>query len=250
MFKEKIYNNPKVRVYTTEQKIHNAVMRKIRNPQILLRDDYDIKRTLESIVRKIELTEINHEKKKILKEIQNKRYREQHALFHLQQSYIPKIKKSEIRYAYHSRVLARHPHIMNPNNKKRTWSESTRLKTQNTIDKNRRIANEKEHDKRPPHQLYTCYICQRRQEEKEKKLHEQGLLHDKYHCPLCKIVKELDEFLQGEKVLENTNANANTNNFENDYVDEGDYDGFSHSSDDENGSESENDWFDNEHFCN
>jgi hypothetical protein len=59
----------------------------------------------------------------------------------------------------------------------------------------------------------------------------------------------LDDFLQGEKVLENTNANVNTNNFENDYVDEGDYDGFSHSSDDENGSQSENDWFDNEHFC-
>jgi hypothetical protein len=49
--------------------------------------------------------------------------------------------------------------------------------------------------------------------------------------------------------LENTNANVNTNNFENDYVDEGDYDGFSHASDDENGSQSENDWFDNEHFC-
>lgn len=49
---------------------------------------------------------------------------------------------------------------MNSNNKKRTWSESTRLKTENTININRRIANEKEHDKRPPHQLYTwCFGC-------------------------------------------------------------------------------------------
>ncbi len=126
MFKEKLYHDIKVRVYTPEQKLHNATMRKLRNPEILSRDDYDVKRTLESIVHKIELKCMNNEKAILLKEIQNKRYREQQKLFYLQQSYIPKMKKEK-------KILTRvcgHSHTMNPNNKKRTWSQKTRLKTE------------------------------------------------------------------------------------------------------------------------
>ncbi len=95
MFKEKLYHEIKVRVYTPEQKLNNATMRKLRNPEILSRDDYDVKRTLESIVHKIELKSMNNEKAILLKEIQNKRYREQQKLFYLQQSYIPKMKKEK-----------------------------------------------------------------------------------------------------------------------------------------------------------
>jgi hypothetical protein len=69
---------------------------------------------------------MNNEKAILLKEIQNKRYREQQKLFYLQQSYIPKMKKEKKIF---TRVCG-HSNTMNLNNKKRTWSQKTRFKTE------------------------------------------------------------------------------------------------------------------------
>jgi hypothetical protein len=69
---------------------------------------------------------------------------------------------------------------------------------------------------------------------------------------VCKLEKLLNDFLRGDvekRVVVPSNIYVNVTKYDNDNI-ENDYAGYRNSDSEEDENEVENDWYDNEHFCN